>query len=70
MKNIRVVAAVVPVMILFIVGGGVANASPPGANPLGSLPEPPRPLAAAVGQVFVDVWNFFSGIANLIMFGS
>lgn len=70
MNKIRAVAAVVSVGILFIVGGGVAHASPPGPNPIGSLPEPLWPLAAVVGQVFADVWNFFSGIGNLIMFGS
>ncbi len=70
MNRIRAAAVVVSVGVLFLVSGGIANANPPGPNPLGSLPEPLWPLAAVVGQFFVDVWNFFSGIGNLIMFGS
>ncbi|NKR74500.1 hypothetical protein GS492_17820 [Rhodococcus hoagii] len=70
MNKIRVGAAVASVGLLFIVGSGVAAASPPGPDPLGSLPESLWPFAASAGQVFTDVWNFFSGIANLIMFGS
>ncbi|QBJ97923.1 hypothetical protein ERC79_19715 [Rhodococcus sp. ABRD24] len=70
MNKIRTIAAVALVGVLLLVGGGVANASPPGPNPLGSLPEPLWPLAAVVGQIFADTWNFFAGIADLIMFGS
>ncbi|WP_164877599.1 hypothetical protein [Prescottella agglutinans] len=50
--------------------GGVAHANPPGLDPLAGWPEPLRPLGVAIFGSLGDVWNFFAGIADLILFGS
>lgn len=70
MNRIRAAAVVVSVGVLFVVSGGVAQANPPGPDPLAGWPESLRPLGVAIFGSLGDVWNFFAGIANLIMFGS
>ncbi|RVW02661.1 hypothetical protein [Rhodococcus xishaensis] len=75
MNKIRAAAAAVSLGVLLLVGGlfvggGVAKASPPGGtNPFVGWPEPARALVGVISQSLADVWNFFVGIANLIMFG-
>ena len=70
MNRTRATAVVALVGVLLFVGGGVANANPPGLDPLAGWPEPLRPLGVAIFGSLGDVWNFFAGIADLIMFGS
>lgn len=56
--------------VFFLVGAGVGSASPPGNDPLAGVPEPLRPVAAAVMQFVGTAWNVLADLANLVWFGS
>lgn len=68
MAKVRAAITVGLVGALVLLGGGVANASPPGFDPLGGLPLPVadflRAVLAPVVQLAVDAWNFFGALLS------